>query len=276
MKNLMKKIEKEYPSIIKINSSLIRNNKLILVEDYYGKKWIIKIFKERNKMLRNLYVQSYLSENSLSPKILSTKGGNLFFEVGDSYLFVEEYLSQDLNVDTLNYKSIKIKTDILYRYLSKIKIAPKNISKSINNINDREFISYKREINFLWDKLGKKDDSYKTKYIQVIHGDLRPDNILFYQNNLYFIDFEYLKMGNPEVEQLKMLLLLFFKDKSKKKDISKCNFMFNRNIFAQLAFEIKNNTYLAKNWTNINLDYRRQVIQEHIFIMNCIANQFRR
>lgn len=275
MKNLMSVICSYYPLLFKLEYSWSSNNKLALVEDIYGNKWVIKIFKDKDKMFRNLYIQSYLSRNKISPKILPTKNGNLFIEIDKIFIFVQEFLKPESNILTLNYHEIKEKTDILYQYLSKIKIINKNINRNEIYIEDTEFISYKNSVNILWDKINIKSYQYKPKSIQLIHGDLRPNNILFHKRNLYFIDFEYIRMGDPKVEQLKLLLLLL-SNKNMYQGINNFGYLFNEEVFIQLALEIKSNNYLARNWKNINTNYRNQVIQEHLFIMKCITHYLKR
>lgn len=53
--------------------------------------------------------------------------------------------------------------------------------------------------------------NYKTnaisQHFSMIHGDLRPPNVIITANNFSVIDFEYLRLGVREVEVIKYIVL---------------------------------------------------------------------
>ena len=109
-------------------------------------------------------------------------------------------------------------TDLRRKIIKKIKelnsIAPENLPEfdfidvffddHIRKI-ERSMIEFskKREIIKIAKKIGensKKIISNETESLCVVHGDLICDNIVIFKNDVYFIDWEYISKGFPEID----------------------------------------------------------------------------
>lgn len=170
------------------------NNKNYLI-NYYNNKYVLKI-PNGNKKDYSLEkeILSLASEKSICPKVL--------YHNLNSGILITKYLNNsEVLIDTAyNDTFIKElgKTLRIFHSLSCKKFFNpfEDIRLNINYLIEKNY-KFTVNTNNLLKKLHYIESKYKiTPHIGLCHNDLNPSNILFYNEKVYLIDFEYSAMGD--------------------------------------------------------------------------------
>jgi hypothetical protein len=124
--------------------------------------------------------------------------------------------------------------------------------------------------------------NYKTnaisQHFSMIHGDLRPPNVIITANNFSVIDFEYLRLGVREVEVIKYIVLYT--------NFNNCEVEILYSKFLEagiveislqesirfLLFELLKSDFPEKYIVRITLDYYNEIISERIKLIEFCDN----
>lgn len=112
----------------------------------------------------------------------------------------------------------------------------------------------------------------------MIHGDLRPPNVIITANNFSVIDFEYLRLGVREVEVIKYIVLYT--------NFNNCEVEILYSKFLEagiveislqesirfLLFELLKSDFPEKYIVRITLDYYNEIISERIKLIEFFDN----
>lgn len=125
-----------------------------------------------------------------------------------TYLEGKELILNEKNVSLLAKEVAKfsnIKLNKEYYFLKKA-----NYKDILKRHEDKEkYVSeYSKKLGTLAKTVRKNIEKLKTKDIKniykLMHGDLGGGNVLIYKNKIKFIDFEYLKIGDPVLDIVKL------------------------------------------------------------------------
>ncbi|MFD1608808.1 phosphotransferase [Oceanobacillus luteolus] len=244
-----------------------------------GKDYIVKRFKRKKKnIITSINLQSIMSNYSLSPSIVTTKHGSNYMLVNEETFFIQEFLENEKNInDKLNFYTIFSSVARMYNLLDKINIKLPKLQEvnKLYSISDNElvldFYKFKKDIKMSLDLIEVSRKS--TTKAELIHGDLRPDNILISNNNTYVIDFESIKYGNRDEEILKFLILfsrynqenLLYYISFVSKKFGYLNNMVDT-VYSLLKQMLLNN-FVEKNYIILSNKYLNYTIDEHKFII---------
>ncbi len=180
IQNIQKYFFENIIDIIKLSGGVTNViYKIITIDNTY----ILRVYGKNTEQLvdRNneRKVMNYLSSFNLSPKIINEY----------SEFRIEEFLNGQNNIEPSEYQ------DYLCKTLVKIHNLPVNLNfpnfwSKFNDFKVNVSSPYDKEINMIINKI----DSYKDRYWnqEVLgHGDLTLGNILYENNNIKLIDFEY-------------------------------------------------------------------------------------
>lgn len=272
---------KEYLLKSKVISTYIRNNRLVVFEDEIMNKWILKIHTTNNvsQIIFSISIQKKLSLKGLAPSIVKNNSNSIYTLFQNQIGFVQVYLSND-SIKLVCLDKVLNKIDQLHSEMKSIDIESSDTyfrdSKVDYPIVKDVFFEYIDEKKKFLKMYGEELNSKITLESQLIHGDLRPENVVNNGNDIYFIDFEYSKLGFPEVEKLKFHLLWKMGEKVEIKNvIDKIKLEYSYNSFVLLAKEVLTNNYLFHNWNKISHSYREQVINEHTYLIRCVEHYLR-
>lgn len=264
----------EYSKYSNIILSFNCNNRLIVYEDQNFKKWILKISDIRNSnQISSILLQDKMSFKKLSPPILRNSNDELYTVIDQSVGFVQKFIvnSSDYLSDIRKILQAidSLHLGMKYEYINfKNNISTTNISNNnIKIIKDSVFDKYILKKKSFAKKF--KEELNKPIFLdrQLIHGDLRPENVLIVDNNIFFIDFEYCRLGYTEVEKLKFHLLYSINNKLPFYEIMNS---YSHSSIVLLAKDILNNSYLEKNWNRIAKNYREKTVAEHLYLLNFV------
>ncbi|OOG26510.1 hypothetical protein BZK37_06765 [Enterococcus casseliflavus] len=270
----------EYSKYSNIILSFNCNNRLIIYEDQNFKKWILKISDIRNSnQISGILLQDKMSFKKLSPPILRNSNDELYTVIDQSVGFVQKFIVNSSNYLS-NIRKILQAIDSLHLEMKYEYINFKNNISTTNNFNN----NIKIIKDSVFDKYILKKKSFAKKFKdelnkpifldrQLIHGDLRPENVLTVDNSIFFIDFEYCRLGYTEVEKLKFHLLYSINNKLPFYEIMNS---YSHSSIVLLAKDILNNSYLEKNWNRIAKNYREKTVAEHLYLLNFVDSYFRR
>lgn len=264
----------EYSKYSNIILNFNCNNRLIVYEDQNFKKWILKISDIRNSnQISGILLQDKMSFKKLSPPILRNSNDELYTVIDQSVGFVQKFIvnSSDYLFDIRKILQAidSLHLEMKYEYINfKNNISTTNISNNnIKIIKDSVFDKYILKKKSFAKKF--KEELNKPIFLdrQLIHGDLRPENVLIVDNSIFFIDFEYCRLGYTEVEKLKFHLLYSIKNKLPFYEIMNS---YSHSSIVLLAKDILNNSYLEKNWNRIAKNYREKTVAEHLYLLNFV------
>lgn len=270
----------EYSKYSNIILSFNCNNRLIIYEDQNFKKWILKISDIRNSnQISGILLQDKMRFKKLSPPILRNSNDELYTVIDQSVGFVQKFIVNSSNYLS-NIRKILQAIDSLHLEMKYEYINFKNNISTTNNFNN----NIKIIKDSVFDKYILKKKSFAKKFKdelnkpifldrQLIHGDLRPENVLTVDNSIFFIDFEYCRLGYTEVEKLKFHLLYSINNKLPFYEIMNS---YSHSSIVLLAKDILNNSYLEKNWNRIAKNYREKTVAEHLYLLNFVDSYFRR
>ena len=178
-------------------------------------KLIIKLFSSDKNVKNSVEIQHMISKYGLSPYIY-TNYNNQFLSYYNKQTYIVQQLlgngevKREFDYDALINAMVKLH-NILKQNREKYQFIDKRIAKSSSQImdtisNDEILISSLRDKQFYYTlyeliQLRKRiNRNYKISYcpteIEVIHGDIRPSNILSAFNKYYFIDFDFVCIGD--------------------------------------------------------------------------------
>jgi thiamine kinase-like enzyme len=178
------------------------------------KKYILRInidglnrnnFKKSKTEYNSLKIlDKYFSSKNYPSVLYFTKKGK---HIPYSYIIIDYLEGRKVKITKENTKLIAKELGKLNKikisFFDKLKIKKQNFKDLDSEFNLKHFsiIDNLPIISNLYKKINKKLILKKPKNINqdlfFTHGDLRIENILKNKNKIYFIDFEYLKLGNP-------------------------------------------------------------------------------
>ena len=168
---------------IKLINCVKNMNKVYIFEDINKKvKMVLKVESERR--INSIKYQHIFSNYGISPKIIKTRTGRQYIKIYRLVIFVQEYVTSSKRKVT----STEIVGFLKYFYGKMDEI--------------REYLPEVLTTYPLY-KQGAL-----SKWFYVVHGDLRPQNIIITRDSFSVIDFEYLSLGIRETEILKLIIII--------------------------------------------------------------------
>ncbi|MGT2765049.1 phosphotransferase [Streptococcus intermedius] len=160
-------------------------------------KVVVKVVS--GSKIDSIKYQDIFSIYGLSPKIIKTRSGKSYVKIFKFVLFVQEYVTSSKR--TANTSEIVDFLKYFYGKLDKVR-------DYLSEVTDI-YPLYKREV--------------LNHRFHLIHGDLRPPNVIVTKDSFSVIDFEYLGIGIRESEILKYIILICrFHDSLVEKLYHKC------------------------------------------------------
>ena len=221
MIKLLKSIEENYnilvedDKFIKLGVTTIND---IFVINNDTKKYIVKIYNVDNeKQIRNsLSTQKIIFESlKNTADVLLNKSGKLYTKYNNKFYAIQEFIeTQDKNsIDIIEesaknlyllHKELKKLDPNLYenkKQFSNYFSIKENIDKSKKELKN---VNLSKKVKNIYDKLLDKRMQLLLKYnckyfpneFQIIHRDIRPNNIIVNNSGIYFIDFDFVAYGD--------------------------------------------------------------------------------
>ena len=204
-------------------------NKLYII-DTEKEKYLLKIYipKFRESAPLSLSAQDLICRHlGLAPQVIRNRNNELMTHYNRSFFSLQQYISGYnflLNENTI---------DIYINAINSLhKLLSKTYKKMLVETKEKELTKYDLEdlvknSRVKYDTLGIKNTTYEelidfryriTKNIQslsysvnyktIIHGDIRPSNIIYDGDSINFIDFDYLSNGDLLYELASSITLL--------------------------------------------------------------------
>ena len=217
-----------------------------------GNKILLKIFS--SSKVDTIVFQNELAKYKLSPNLIKTNKGNIYIRVFKYLIFVQYFV--EASSRRIEYSEMVIFFKDFYAKLD-----------------------YYKNF-FLETSIGFPN--YKTnaisQHFSMIHGDLRPPNVIITANNFSVIDFEYLRLGVREVEVIKYIVL-YTNFNNCEVEILYSKFMEAgiveislQESIRFLLFELLKSDFPEKYIVRITLDYYNEIISERIKLIEVCDN----
>ena len=216
MNEIFNNIKNNYENI---NFSNIRKIKTKTINDIFfiDDKYVLKIYTldDEKQVITSIKTQKKIHDLlGISPNIILNKKGEIITKHENKICCMQEFIEpQENKVDiiekvakelTLMHHEFKSFDYGEYKYEKKYK-SFQNIEEDI--IKNKEQIDRlntcqdaKKVLNILLDKrleyLKKYKCEYRPEKYQIIHGDIRPSNIICNNDKAYFIDFDFTSCGD--------------------------------------------------------------------------------
>ena len=222
MIELLKNINENYGIFIDINkihklgATTINDIFLINTDD---KKYIVKIYNvDEEKQIKNsLYTQKNIFESlKITADVFLNKKNELYTRYNNKIYAIQEYIEEQKSTNKIDI--IEQTSKNLYFLHQELKKLDKNLYKNKKEYSDSISIKENiektknelknnktpQEVKSIFDKLLNKRKNLLEKYrceycpneFQVIHRDVRLGNIIVNNNEIYFIDFDYVAYGD--------------------------------------------------------------------------------
>ncbi len=240
MKELLKNINDSYnvniENIHKLGVTTIND---IFVINSSSKKYIVKIYNvdEEKQIKASLCTQKKIYESlGIVANVLENKKNELYTKYNNKFYAIQEYIEEQNDVEFDKINKVAKSLLLLHKKLREFdesKFKDKKEYKGYiaikQNIEESRSILRKtkieKEVRYVFDSLLNKRENilekykceYNPKKCQVIHRDIRPGNIIFNKDNVYFIDFDYIAYGDLlfEIGSAAMLISNFEIKKAK-------------------------------------------------------------
>lgn len=221
MIELLKSIDDNYDIFIdtnkihKFGATTINDIFLINID---SQKYIVKIYNvdEEKQIGNSLYTQKKVYQSlKMAPDVLLNKNNELYTRYNDKFYAIQEYIEEQKSTETDIIEKTSKNLCFLHQELKKLdESLYKNKKEYSDNIsikenidktkNEFEKIRTSQEVKNVFNALLNKRENMLEKYnceyhpneFQVIHRDIRPGNIITNNNEIYFIDFDYVAYGD--------------------------------------------------------------------------------
>lgn len=243
MKDLLRSIGDNYnifietDKITKLAETTI--NDLFIIEND-AKKYIIKIYNvdKEEQISNSLSTQKFIFQSlKMTADVLINKNNKLYTKYDNKFYAIQKFIEKQENNDI---DIIEESAKNLFLLHQKLKKLDKNLYENkkicsdrfvvIDNINKSkeklEKTNISKKAKGVYNELLKKrenllfeyDCEYFPKEFQVIHRDIRPNNIILNKNGIYFIDFDFVAYGDLlfEIGSSAMLISDFDIENTKK------------------------------------------------------------
>lgn len=243
MKDLLRSIGDNYnifietDKITKLAETTI--NDLFIIEND-AKKYIIKIYNvdKEEQISNSLSTQKFIFQSlKMTADVLINKNNKLYTKYDNKFYAIQKFIEKQENNDI---DIIEESAKNLFLFHQKLKKLDKNLYENkkicsdrfavIDNINKSkeklEKTNISKKAKGVYNELLKKrknllfeyDCEYFPKEFQVIHRDIRPNNIILNKNGIYFIDFDFVAYGDLlfEIGSSAMLISDFDIENTKK------------------------------------------------------------
>lgn len=218
MEKLRENIGKNYKNIIIEN---INEKKNCTIHSIYfiktlTEKYVVKVFskEEKRQMIASIEIQMLMSKKNLAPSIIINNYGNLYTSYKDKFYFIQVFVEENilgnndvycqaLAVKNLHYelslvrneKFTKERKRIFYEDIKLDILQLKNKIKQ--NYFGKEIYEKLEELVVIREKiLNIYKVNYVPKFYAIIHGDIRPSNIIRNGDKYIFLDFDYVSWGD--------------------------------------------------------------------------------
>jgi len=199
-------------------SQVLSLNRIYLISS--EDKYILKVYNPINcsSSESSAKIQDILSGYDMAPKVKSNVHGSVITKISNTNYMVEEYLENKICSDFHGEE------DLLSSLFSRIKKMYHIFDLMKGDIiqpNKSSSPDLNKKNNFVYDKNFTDYLDYKSSIInemnipkireekkQLIHGDLRIDNVIYTGKDFYFIDFDFCRKGSRINEILKFLIIL--------------------------------------------------------------------
>lgn len=199
--------------------------------EYILKKYIPKYNKVAMLSL-NAQAKSYEYLN-IAPKVIQNRSGKLLSESNGIFFSLQEFVNGSDFILTPNNACLFLDAITQLHNCLNFIYADKLIETKIQEIKHREIINEINNSREKYNNFKKTNDSYERlldtrmviaeefpyanyepKYQSIIHGDIRPSNLINFSNNIKFIDFDYITNGDLLYEISSSIALLSKFDKN--------------------------------------------------------------
>lgn len=215
MDELLENIKKNYKQI---NIDSVEKIKDKTINDIYfiNNNYVLKIYNVDNEsqVVKSIETQKIVHDSlKIAPDVLLNIHGKAVTEFQNKLYCIQELiLEDDKKIDIV--KKVAIELAAMHKEFRKLnreeyKFEKKSknfndikdsIIKNINDVKNNLDEDLEESINALLDTrlklLEKYQCEYKPEIYQVIHGDIRPSNVICQNNKAYFIDFDFISYGD--------------------------------------------------------------------------------
>lgn len=241
--NLLKSINENYNLLIesdkitKLDGKTI--NDLFIIENG-TKKYIVKIYNvdKENQINNSLSTQKFIFQSlKITADVLINKNNKLYTKFDNKFYVIQEFIEKQENSGKDIIKESANNLFFLHQELKKLdqdlyenkKVCSDRIA-IIDNINKSkeklEKANISKKVKSVYAELLKKRENLLVKYnceyfpknFQVIHRDVRSNNIIVSKSGVYFIDFDFVAYGDLlfEIGSSAMLISNFDIEKTKR------------------------------------------------------------
>lgn len=205
----------EYPNlqILNITPHCDKTINEIFILSTMQSAYIVKYFSPsmESKAINSIVAQSVVSKYNLAPHILLNKSNVAYTYFNSGIFFLQEYIKNEgRKIDTSVIKLLAQSVYKLHEHLASLdasKLPNKHDSKDTKAINSEIVRCIRKYTNLSGNKVSEemlslanlkysialeKNIEYTPQIFRVIHGDIRPSNVIYNQSQVYFIDFDYI------------------------------------------------------------------------------------
>lgn len=211
-------IGKNYKNIIIENINEKKNctiHNIYFIKTLMG-KYVVKVFskEEKKQMMVSIEIQMLMSKKNLAPSIIINNYGKLYTSYKDRFYFIQEFIEENilgnndvycqaLAVKNLHYELSLVKNEKLKRkcksiFYEDIKLDILRLKNEIKQkYFEKEIYEKLEELIVIREKiLNIYKVNYVPKIYTIIHGDIRPSNIIRSGEKYIFLDFDYVSWGD--------------------------------------------------------------------------------
>ncbi|ARP44571.1 hypothetical protein GTHT12_03702 (plasmid) [Geobacillus thermodenitrificans] len=280
---------------------LLSMNKVYKIITNKG-EFILKIYpkssidRAKKSMETQLFVHNMLE---ITPKVILNCNKQLITETSFGYVTLQEFVIGHHNFDSSLSLVEKASRD-LFTLHEILKLIPHEQRKPLYKSNKeiREEINFAKNILLASEKdnrknfyklffkllnirsqiIDKNDIAYSPKYFQVIHGDIRPNNLIIDGDRLTFIDFDFSGNSDLLVEVCRAAILLSNFDLNKTILFIKKYFENNQKymdityVFENMLAYLLQSNFPINNYLIIDEEYVEEILKERIKLIEFCCN----
>jgi Ser/Thr protein kinase RdoA (MazF antagonist) len=155
-----------------------------------GQQYILKrhVFLRPETLAPLIRIYRLAGELGFSPKMISTRSGELIGTIESTYFSLQEFVDEDTPV-AINQHQLAIRLAELHRFLCEYCPAPL-INHLFRAVTNMRYMACSYGYDKLVPMICAVEDICRQTSHQIIHGDLHPGNIRCAAGKILFIDFD--------------------------------------------------------------------------------------